>query len=357
MNPCLPVLLSFALLVSACSIGDQQGGADRRATPSVVVASAEVTPLMDSIEATGTARANEQADLNSTVTERIAAIHFRDGQRVQKGAVIAELVQTEQAAMLAERRARLTEAQLQLTRLKQLRERGFATQARVDEQQAAVDIARASSQQAGSQIADRVIRAPFTGWLSLRQLSPGAVVNAGTTIARITDHSRIKLDFTVPEIFVPVVRPGLAIDVTASAFPGETFRGEIASIDPALDPVTRSAQARALLPNPDLRLRPGMMMTVHIQSRPRQGLTVPESAIIGEGRSAYVWKVSADNDASRTNVETGLRRDGRVEILSGLVAGDRIVTEGSVKLRGPGPIEPVAGNRAKEADAEQAGAA
>ena len=350
--PLVSLLSAAFILLPGCSlIGDSaSGGAGKNGkgtataasgeAPLVVVAQAQTSNLVDSIEAVGTARANEQADINSTVTERIARINFSDGQRVPRGAVIAELVQAEQSANLNENQARLKEAELQLARLKQLQAQGFATKARVDEQQAAVEVARAGTQQANSQIADRVIRAPFSGWLSLRRISPGTVVNAGTTIVTIVDHSTIKLDFTVPETYLPALKPGLEISATAAAFPGEAFRGRISSIDPVLDPVTRSATARALLPNPDLRLRPGMLMTVDIKSAPRPALTVPELAVIGEGSGAYVWKVDAENQASRANVTAGIRRDGRVEILSGLSEGDRVVSEGTVKLRGPGPVRP-----------------
>ncbi|MCG2839369.1 efflux RND transporter periplasmic adaptor subunit [Sandaracinobacter sp. RS1-74] len=353
------LLLSAALFaLTGCSLlGDSGGGGAKgekgapkgaaASPPLVIVATAQNSTLIDSVEAVGTARANEQADINSTVTERIAKINFTDGQYVPRGAVIAELVQAEQSATLNQNQARLREAELQLARLKQLQTQGFATKARVDEQQAAVDVARAGTQQANSQIADRVIRAPFSGWLSLRRISPGTVVNAGTTIVTIVDHSKIKLDFTVPETYLPALKPGLEIAATAAAFPGETFRGRISSIDPVLDPVTRSATARAILPNSDLRLRPGMLMTVDIKSPPREALTVPELAVIGEGTGSYVWKVSEDNQAGRANVSAGSRRDGRVEILSGLNAGDRVVSEGTVKLRGPGPVQPTEPKAAK----------
>ncbi len=330
--------------------GGPEGGGPGGRAPSVMVSTVETTAFVDSIEAVGTAFANEQADLNSTVTERIARINFSDGQYVPKGAVIAELVRTEQGANLNESQARLREAQLQLERLKQLQKQGFATRARVDQQQAAVEISRAQSAQASSQIGDRVIRAPFAGWLSLRRISPGTVVNAGTTIVTIVDHSKIKLDFTVPETYLPSLKPGLEISASASAFPGEQFRGRIATIDPLIDPVTRSATARAILPNPDLRLRPGMLMTVDVKSAPRNTLTVPELAVIGEGSGAFVWKISDDNEASRVQIKAGTRRDGRVEILSGLAEGDRIVSGGTVKIRGAGPIRPVEATASKTAD-------
>lgn len=361
MNRLAPILLlSFATLsLPACSlVGDaasgkgggtaQKGGKGEQEkagpggpAPSVVVSRVERKDLVDSIEAVGTAFANEQADLNSTVTERIERINFADGQYVPRGAVIAELVRAEQGANLKQGQAKLREAELQLARLKQLQERGFATRARIDEQQALVDIARAETQQQTSQISDRVIRAPFSGWLSLRRISPGTVVNSGTTVVTIVDHSKIKLDFTVPETFLQSLRVGSDISASAAAFPGETFRGRIATIDPVVDPVTRSVTARAVLPNPDLRLRPGMLMTVDVQASPRSALTVPELAVIGEGASAFVWKVDGENSAARVPIKAGTRRDGRVEILAGLSEGDRIVSEGTVKLRGPGPIAPV----------------
>ena len=289
----------------------------------------------------GTANANEQADLNSTVTERIAKINFDDGAYVPKGAVIAELVRTQQSANLNEFEAKLREAESQLQRLRALQKQGFATRARVEEQQALVDVARAQGAGARSQIGDRVIRAPFSGWLSLRRISPGAVVNAGTTVATIVDHSKIKLDFPVPETYLAALAPGLEIEAKAAAFPGEIFRGKVASIDPIVDPVTRAATARAIIPNPDLRLRPGMLMTVEVRQRPRRALVVPELAVVGEGSGAFVWKLSPENEAERQEITVGTRRDGQIEILTGLAEGDRIVTEGTVKLRSAGPVKPV----------------
>ena len=363
----VPVLLLSvaALSLAGCSLVDsitgksgsaaEKGGGNPKGgpggPPAVIVETVAYTPMVDSIEAVGTARANEQADLNSTVTERIERINFTDGQFVPRGAVIAELVRSEQGANLSESKARLREAELQLARLRQLQGQGFATKARIDEQQASVDVARAQTQQASSQIADRVIRAPFSGYLSLRRISPGTVVNAGTTVATIVDHSRIKLDFTVPETFLPVLKPGLEISARAAAFPGEEFRGRIASIDPVVDPVTRAATARAVLPNPDLRLRPGMLMTVDIKSPPRDALTVPELAVVGEGSGAFVWRVNEENQAGRTNIKAGTRRDGRVEVIEGLKAGERVVAEGTVKIRGPGPIKPVERQAAAAPDA------
>lgn len=347
-----PVLLLLAAAaLSGCSLveggngkpvggGPAGPGGGRGGPPLVVVGAVERTTLVDSVETVGTALANEQADLNSTVTERIARVNFADGAFVPKGAVIAELVRTQQGASLTESQARLTAARQRLERLLALQKDGFATRAQVEEAQAAVDVARAQITSATGQIGDRVIRAPFAGWLSLRRISPGAVVNAGTTIATIVDYSRIKLDFPVPEVFLAALRPGLPVEARVAAFPGEVFRGTVATIDPLVDPATRAVMVRAILPNPDLRLRPGMLMTVSLQSNPREALVVPESALVAEGSESYVFRLTPQNVAERRPVQLGVRREGRVEILAGLAEGDRIVADGTVKVRAGQPVRP-----------------
>ncbi|WP_448581410.1 efflux RND transporter periplasmic adaptor subunit [Thermaurantiacus sp.] len=321
--------------------------------PSVVVDEVRTMRLVDRIEAVGTAYANEQANLTSTVTERIARVNFADGAFVPKGAVIAELVRSEQGAQLAQFEARLREAEAQLERLLALQKQGFATRAQIETAQTQVDVARGQVAAAGSQIGDRVIRAPFAGWLSLRRVSPGVVVNAGTTIATIVDYARIKLDFPVPETFLSTIRPGDPIVASAAAFPGQTFAGTINTIDPLVDPVTRAATVRAIIPNRNLRLRPGMLMTVEVEAAPRIAPVVPDLALVGQGARNFVYLLAEDNSVQRTEVQTGVRRDGQVEIREGLSPGQRIVVEGTVKVRDGMVVQPVASSRPGEPPAPE----
>src|SRR5215217_6618304 len=235
--------------------------------------------FVDRIEAVGTAVANEQVTLSSPVTERIVRLNFDDGSFVRAGQVVAVLQQGQETAQLAEVQARARQAEQQLGRVTQLKNRGFATRADYDAQVAAAAAARAQGQQVRAQIGERVITAPFGGWVSLRNISAGAVVNQGTPIATISDVTRIKLDFPVPETVLAVIRPGQTIEAVSAAYPDQPFRGTIRTIDPVVDPATRAVTVRALIPNPDRRLRPGMMMTVGIESAPRNALSVPELAI------------------------------------------------------------------------------
>ena len=351
LRSAFPMLATLALM--ACGQGDAAKGPGGPA-PSVVVASVGSMPFADRIEAVGTAYARESTTIASTVTERVVRLNFRDGEYVRRGDVIAELARGEEAAGLSEAQARLTEAQQQLARLRQLQQRGFATNARVDEQQAMVDAARAQAGGAQAQIGDRVIRAPFSGVVGLRRISPGATVTAGTEIATISDLSQIKLDFSLPETFLSAMRIGQAIEARAAAYPDDLFRGQIESIEAMVDPVTRSVTVRAMLPNPDARLKPGMLLTVSVLANPRTTLAVPELAVVAERDRSFVYKVDTENTALKTPIEIGARQEGMIEVRRGLRAGDRIVAEGTIKVRDGGKVRtapapaPAASARAAE---------
>lgn len=328
-----------ALSLAGCGKADapQGGGRDKKA-PLVTLATVAPFQFSDRIEAVGTAYARESTMLTSTVTERIAKLRFQDGESVRKGDVIAELTRSAESADLAGASARVKEAQQQFNRINELAKRGFATRAQVDAQTAALNAAQAQSGMASAQIGDRIIRAPFAGVVSLRRISEGATVGAGTEIATVSDISTIKLDFSLPESFLSAVAIGQPIEARAAAYDAELFRGRIEGIDPVIDPVTRSVTVRAVLPNADRRLRPGMLLTVRVIANPRERPAVPELALVSERDKVYVFKVDAENAALKVPVEIGARQDGMVEIARGVRVGERIVAEGTVKVRDGGKV-------------------
>ncbi|HUD91549.1 efflux RND transporter periplasmic adaptor subunit [Sphingobium sp.] len=327
MRPYLPVILT-ALCLAGCTGEKQQ---KPRAVPlveAVAIASASFT---DNVEAVGTALANEQVVLSAPVTERITALNFADGGFVSRGQVIATLAVGQEKAELASAEATALQAGQQLQRIEALKVRGFATGATLEQQTALANAARANAELARASIGDRIIRAPFAGWVSLRTVSPGAIVTAGTPIATVSDISRIKLDFTVPETRLSMLREGMPIKAVSAAWPDRPFNGTIATIDPVIDPATRAVKVRAILPNPDKALKPGMLLTVSVLARQRQSLAVPELAVVGDGDERFVF-VLEDRTAKRTKVETGIRQNGQVEITGGVKPGQKVVTEGVVKL-------------------------
>jgi membrane fusion protein (multidrug efflux system) len=329
----LPLAL-FASL-SACNSGggDAKGKGGRdRPPPLVKVEPATSMRFADRIEAVGTALANEQVTLSAPVTDRIVRLNFDDGSFVQRGQTIAVLAAGQENAQLAEAQARAREAQQQLARIEMLRERGFATKSSLDAQSAMAAQARAQAQGARASIGDRVVTAPFSGWVSLRNISAGAIAQAGTEIATISDISAIKLDFPIPETMLSAIKVGQTIDARAAAYPDQPFRGRVANINAVIDPNSRAVTVRARLPNPDRKLKPGMLLSVGIETAPRLSLSVPELSVVGEGDDRFVYVVGEDGAAKRVQVRTGLRQNGRIEVVEGLQPGQQVVTEGVVKL-------------------------
>lgn len=324
------ILAASACMLSACGKGDSAQKKGREA-PLVTLAPTQSVRFVERIDAVGTARANEQVTLTAPVTERILRLNFDDGAFVSRGQVIAVLAQGQETAQLAQAQARSREAQQQLNRLEALKARGFATRSAVDAQVALAGQAQGQAAEARASIGDRVVRAPFGGWVSLRNISAGAVVSAGAEIATVSDISRIKLDFAVPETLLARVQPGQSIVAIAAAYPDQPVRGTVATVDPVLNPQTRAATVRAVLANGDRRLKPGMLLTVTIESAARTAPAVPELAVVGEGDQSFVFVVE-NGKAKRVKVVTGLRQDGMVEIRQGLPAGQRVVTEGVVKI-------------------------
>lgn len=316
-------------------------GAEQRPAAPVIVAIADREEFVDQIEAIGTTVANESVVLTATVTETIRRLNFEDGQRVKKGDVLIEMTTAEEEAGLVSARATLKEARQQLERVSQLVREGNAPRSRLDEQTALRDTAEAEVNRILAQLEDHVIRAPFDGVLGLRRISPGALVTPGTGIVTLEDISVLKLDFTVPETYLPAVRVGQDIVAESAAFPGQTFRGTISAIEPRVDPVTRAVTVRAKIPNDSGDLRSGMLMTVEVVKDRAMSLMIPEEALVPVGDRQFVFVVD-DDHATRKAIETGRRRPGAVEVTAGLDEGARVVVDGAIRISDGSPVNVVA---------------
>jgi membrane fusion protein (multidrug efflux system) len=305
---------------------------------AVIVSEVRVDRFVDRVEALGTLRANESVSVTANVTESISAIFFDDGQRVDAGQVLVEMTSAEEHALLEEARARVAEAERQYGRVESLVAQRSASESLLDERKRDLDTARALLVAIESRLADRLVKAPFAGVLGLRNISPGALVEPGDLITTLDDDSVMKLDFAVPSVFLPDLKPGLGIAATARAYGDRRFEGEIRSIDSRVDPVTRSIQVRALFPNTDRTLKPGILMRVALLRNPRDALVVPESALLHQGQDHFVMMVDKENIAEQRQIRIGARRPGEVEIVDGLAAGDRVITHGNDKVRPGQPV-------------------
>jgi len=326
------VLLSLPAAVPVVSPAFGQARDDRQPVVVSVVRSAE---FADRVEALGTTRANETVRITANVTEKIAELRFDDGQAVEAGDVLAVLDKSEEEADLRGARALLGEKRLAFQRARELERQRYAATAQLDLRRAEVQEYQARIAAIEARIQDRVIRAPFAGVVGLRDISVGTLVEPGDVITTLDDISVIKVDFTVPSPFLPTLQPGLAIVAKATAFGDRRFEGVIRGVDSRVDPITRSIVARAVLPNADGALKPGLLMTIELLKNPRMALVVPEEALLPRGRRNTVLVVdeAADNTLERREVKIGARRPGSVEIVSGLAAGEKVVTRGVLQVR------------------------
>ncbi|MEL7535808.1 MAG: efflux RND transporter periplasmic adaptor subunit [Pseudomonadota bacterium] len=303
-----------------------------RAVPVRVVTVAQ-EKLSETVEALGTAVANESVTLTANVTETVRSVAFEDGQYVAAGDVLVELTSAEEGSQLREAEVAVADARRKLIRLEDLGKRSLVSTSEVDDARAVLEGAEARLATVRARVGDRLITAPFDGVLGFRDVSVGTLVTPGTTITTLDDISRIKVDFTVPEAVLGSISLGDALQAQSVAFRDQTFRGRVESIGSRIDPVTRSAQVRAVLPNDDGLLRPGMLLTVNVIVNERLGIRVPARAVVQESVRAYVFVATAEDIAERREVKLGSRSADHVEILAGLKIGERVVVSGVVKLR------------------------
>jgi membrane fusion protein, multidrug efflux system len=337
-SPRLSRLLPLSvLLLASCGggvadlpTGDGAGdGASADRNLVEVLSTAVVSkPLGTDIEAIGTATANESVEITSKVTNTIKAIRFDEGTRVKRGAVLVELDDDEARADVAEAEAVLTDSESQYRRSRELVAQQALSQSQLDTIQSALQANRARLAAARARLDDTLIRAGFDGRTGFRRVSVGALVTPGTVITTLDDTSVIKLSFTVPETELSALQVGLPVAATTVGLPGRTFKGTITQLATRVDPVSRSIGVRAEIPNRDGSLRPGMFMTAALSGRVMPALTVPEGAIVPERGESYVFLVR-DGRVERRRVQTGRRRPGEVEIVTGLAQGDRVVVEGT----------------------------
>jgi membrane fusion protein (multidrug efflux system) len=180
------------------------------------------------------------------------------------------------------------------------------------------------------------IRAPFSGTVGARQVSPGDFVESGDIIANFEAINPLKLNFEVPERYVPRLDLDLTVDLKVVAYPDRQFRGVVYFIDPRVSRANRSVKVKATVPNPDGLLRPGMFANVALLVEEKlSAITIPEQALIPQGDKRFVFRVKPDSTVDLVPVTTGIRSAGTVEITSGILKGDTVVVAGHQKL-GPG---------------------
>ena len=338
----LPVVaVVAAIALSAGCEGDAVTDTQNEpAITKVITHVAEPQRLLDEIQALGTARANESVEIRPRISSVVTRVAFTEGQLVRKGDLLVELENNEVRAGLAVAVAALSESRSTYNRSESLASTQAISASSLEQLRAAMQVNEAQVAAARARLENSVIRAPFTGHVGLRRVSPGGFVDTSTVITTLDDTDIIKLDFSIPETFLTVVANDMNIAAQSLVYPGRTFDGTVESIDTRLDPVARSVQVRAVLENPDGALKPGMFLTVDLQRDRGEVLVAPEEAIVPERDKQYVFQV-VDGKAVKRRVTLGRRVPGLVEITGGISAGDLLITEGTHKVRDGSEVEVV----------------
>jgi len=298
----------------------------------VEVTPVTVLPLARGVSAVGNLRSQDSVILRSEIAGRIREIGFSEGGRVQQGQVLVRLDDAVTRAELQQAQANLSLARSQYKRAQELSAQGFISHQARDEAASQLQIQQAAVALAQARLDKTVIAAPFDGLIGLRNLSVGDVVAAGDELVPLESIDPLNVDFRIPEQYLAQVVVGATLSVQFDALPGLVRQGEVKAMSPLVDVGGRSILLRASIPNTDAVLRPGMFARVQLRFSDGEALLIPEAALAPSGRAQYVYRVR-DGQAQRLEVQIGQRRDGWVEILSGLEAGAQVVVSGLQKVR------------------------
>lgn len=310
-----------------------------RGPVGVVLHQVALQPLEQTIEAIGSARAKESVTITTSVTEKIEAIHFQQGQSVDKDTLLVSLNSEEEEAQLKAARVNLAEQKREYKRIENLVEQKSVSASELDRLQSSIDLAKARINEAQAKIADRRIRAPFSGQLGLRFVSPGALLSPGDIITSLDKIEQLEVEFELAETYLPYIQPGQKLKATSNAYPQLEFKGEIETLDSRVNNATRSIRVRATIENKEEKLKPGMMLVLSIVSEQRQAIMIPEEAVFMRANQHYVYAVNESMSVSEKAVEVGLRTRGKVEIINGLDNGEQIVHQGLLKVRPGSQVE------------------
>jgi membrane fusion protein (multidrug efflux system) len=327
----LMLLLPTAGLLAGCA-GGGRGGFQMPPVP-VEVAPVVSQTVEDRFHAVGTIEANETVKMVSELAVAVRSLPFAEGQSVARGALIAQLEDSDYKADAARTEALRDQAQTNFQRIKQLVDQNAASQQELDDAASALKVAEANQVVAATRLAKTRIRSPLSGVVGRRLVSPGQYLSVGQEITEVASLDPMKITFSSPERYKAQLRRGANVEITTTAYPGQVFTGVISVVDPILDPVTRTVQVVAQIPNRGRLLSPGMSADVNATlGRRPNALVVPDEAVFGEGDQNFVYVVKADSTVTRQAVQIGTRDSTRAEIVQGLKAGDLIVRAGYQKI-------------------------
>lgn len=306
-------------------------GGGNKAVP-VIVEQVRSAQAVDIIRSVGSGRAERSVTLYAKQYGLVASMDLKAGRRVKQGDALINLDDRQEKIAVGLAEAKFKDAERTVERSKSLINREAISQVTLDTARTALETARLELEKARQTLADRTIRAPFTGVIGIPRVETGDLVTQSTALVTLDDRSKIVIEFDVAELFLGRLKPDLEVEATNSGFRNRIFKGTIASIDSRIDEATRSVRIRAEFPNPNDVLRAGMSFVVTVRLEGETHPSIDELALRWEREGAYVWRI-AENKADKVRIEVIKRLKGRVLVAGDLKEGELIAVEGTQRLR------------------------
>lgn len=298
--------------------------------------------ITQKITSVGTLVANQFVAIKPEVHGLITKVHFKSGTEVPQGALLVEIDATDYKAALKQAEAKLKNARSLYERINSLHEKKYIPAKTYDDTLSQLHQAEAEYDVQKKRVERTIIRAPFEGVLGLHDVGIGTFVSEQKEILTIVDIEPLKIDFTIPASYIQKVKIGQNIEVVVDGFPDRTFTAIIEAIDSRVDSAAHSLTIRALIPNKDRTLKPGLFARVNVVVGAKENaVLVPESAVDGNGESEWVFKIVNDK-ANKVTIQSGAHENNQVEITHGIRPGEMIITAGQVKIRSGYPVRVLA---------------
>ena len=312
------------------SPGGSSFGTARALNVDAIVA--EPTELLNNVQITGEIIPNENVLIKSEINGKIDKIHFKEGEYVRAGRTLFSVNVDELYAQLEKLKITKRLRETIEARQRKLLEKEAISQEEYDQALAELQTSSADINLLETQISKSFIKAPFGGILGIREVSPGAYITPSTSLVSLYSINPAKIDFSIPGKYSNIIKVGASIEFAVESSP-KTFVGKVFVIEPQIDPNTRTIKLRAICPNPNSELLPGQFANVNlVLDKKEDAILIPSEALIPEigGSKVYLYK---GGKAISTQVSTGIRTDVAIEITSGIIPGDTVITTGILQMR------------------------
>ena len=312
------------------SFAQSRDGRDEAA--NVVFDSISLQPLKTTVDTIGTAEAERSVSIYPAAADRVTEVHFKPGDYVEQNQILLTLDDRRQVIAVNRAKIELADRERNLKRLNESKSKGAATQSDVDEAITQRDLAKVQLNTAKADLEDRVVRAPFSGYVGLTDVEPGDRINTSTLITTIDDRKRLFVNFSAPESALTILRGNANVYLTPWNSRGEVINADIAELDSRINVEDRTLRVRAILDNQDDRFRPGLSFKVTLQLDGQRYPVIPEAALAWGATGAYVW-VSRNGKATREKVNIMQRLRGEILVDGALQENEPLIVEGIQRLR------------------------